>query len=245
MTLILADCRRFPHHQISAQKIQRDLKLVGTRRGSVLYRRVRSRLLVIATHRTVQSFGVKGKSNMNIIKKGIFILLLFVIHYPAHADRAILDGFEWAGTGPGKCEFLKPEGWFLRTEELKGTYGVFITKEKIEKGKNFKTGFSLNVVKNIKAKTGATASQYALAFVLQSTKNKEIVKKPWSFNNEPFKCYGVQVKDNAKVIHYMLLANTKTDTLFVTFFESPPNKWIEAWGIGNVILNNMKIDSFL
>jgi len=178
---------------------------------------------------------------MKFYKKALCILML-VICFPAYAERIIPDGFSWADTGPQESDFLKPDDWFLKIEEVKGIYAVFITKEKIENGKEFQTGFSLNVIKNIKKKTNVAPSLYAQAFVEQATKDKVITKSPWAVNAGPFKGFGVQVKDSVKTMHYMLIANDKTNTLFIAFFESPPNEWNEAWKIGQVIFNNMKLD---
>lgn len=171
-----------------------------------------------------------------------FALVILLNTTPLLAEVDIPEGFSWIDTGPGESKFLKPDGWFVRTEEIKGTYGIFISKEKIEDSKQFQTGFSVNVIRNVDKKTGAPAEQYALAFISQANKTKEVVTPPWGLEAGPFKGYGIQVKDDVKVIHYMLVANTKTNTLFLTFYEAPPEEWQDAWKIGKVILNNMQLD---
>lgn len=158
------------------------------------------------------------------------------------AATPIKEGFSWAKSGPGETDFLVPNGWFLKTEQHKGTYAVFITKEDLSKVKEFQTGFSVNVIGNIVKKTGSKPSEYAQAFISLSVKNKEVVQKPWMFESGKIKGFGIQVKDEVKIMHYLLLANDVTDTLFITFFESPPSEWKEAWSIGENILNNLKID---
>ena len=121
---------------------------------------------------------------------------------------------------------------------------IFITKENIEDNKEFKTGFSINIIKEISKKISITPSKYAEKFIslIFYNKEKEIIQKPWKLNNEILTSYGIQYKDNVKIMHQLLIANDKTDTLFIMWFESPPELWKENWKIGSIILNNLQID---
>jgi hypothetical protein len=161
---------------------------------------------------------------------------------PVNAETTLKEGFSWAKSGPGETDFLIPENWFLKIEQHEGTYAIFITQEDLTKVKEFQTGFTVNVIGNISKKTGVKPSQYAQAFILDSLKGKEVVQKPWGLENDKIKGFGIQVKDKIKIMHYMLLANDSTNTLFITFFESPPAEWEDAWHIGNYILNNIRVD---
>lgn len=49
-------------------------------------------------------------------------------------------GFTWQEIPELKAAFLKPNGWFLKREEQKGTLAYFITKENIDKNGEFQTG---------------------------------------------------------------------------------------------------------
>ena len=178
----------------------------------------------------------------NVMNKIIFTLILIFSFNPSFAEPKIPNGYAWSGTGPGETDFLKPDGWFLKIEKNKGTYAIFITKEDIAKVSQFQTGFSVNVIKNITKKTGVSASNYALAFISKIVEKKQTIKNPWSINNGPFKGYATQVKDNVKIMHYMLIGNDTTDTLFLMIFEAPPSEWENAWSVGKNILNYMKLD---
>jgi hypothetical protein len=103
---------------------------------------------------------------------------------------------------------------------------------------------SINVIKNISKKTSVTPSKYSKKFIsiVFHDKEKIIIKKPWQFRNNDLTSYSIQFKDNIKTMHLLLIANDKTDTLFIMWFESPPNSWDKNWKIGNTILNNLQID---
>ena len=180
---------------------------------------------------------------MRSAKKIVPLFLLLLIFGSAESQPTIPDGFSWASTGPKGCKFLLPKGWHVKTEEVKGTYGVFITKEKLEKEKTFETGFTLNVIKEIKKKTGLVASQYALRFVYNVANEKEVVKELWSSESGSFQGTGIRIRDQFKIIHFLLNANDRTDTLFVSIFESTARKWESEWQIGRIIMTHMKLDS--
>lgn len=179
---------------------------------------------------------------MTLIK---MIIILLITSTFLFASPEAPKGFKWANSGPGESNFLIPKKWFLKIEKLDGTFALFITKEKIEDGKEFKTGFSLNAINRISKKAKVLPSKYAERFIsyIVTKMNKEIIQKPWKRKNKMFTSYGMQYKDNVKTMHYLLIANDSTDTLFITWFESPPDEWDDAWKIGNTILNNLLLDS--
>src|SRR5437588_4330869 len=55
------------------------------------------------------------------------------------------EGFTWQEIPELKAAFLKPNGWFFKREEQKGTLAYFITKEDIDKNGQFQTGLTINV----------------------------------------------------------------------------------------------------
>lgn len=145
-------------------------------------------------------------------------------------------------TGPGDSKFFVPQNWFLKTEILKGTFAIFISKEDIDKEKLFKTGFSLNVIVDIPAKSDALPSEYANAFVSLAGKKKETLIKPWGRKVGPFIVFGTRVKDNVKIMEYLLVANDKTGTLYLAWFEAPTNDWDKEWPAGKAILQSALFD---
>ena len=178
------------------------------------------------------------------MKISIAFILTLLFSMSSYSEIPTNDEFSWSSSGPGESDFLKPKGWFLKKESKAGTYAIFITKENIDKEGVFQTGLTVNVLKGISKKTGNPASLYAHKFITiaaQKEKNKILVK-PWLVESGPFKGYGIRVQDEVKILHYMLIANDKEDTLFLTIFEAKPKDWDKAWKYGEVILNNMKLD---
>ncbi|MBL4759925.1 MAG: hypothetical protein JKY80_03605 [Mariprofundaceae bacterium] len=156
-------------------------------------------------------------------------------------------GFKWFNSQLGASSFLIPEGWFIKEEVNKGHYALFISKEEIKDGRDFKTGFSLNFNTNVTKKTGSKPSDYAKGWVseFQKSMNKEIIEKPWHFESNGFKGFGIKSKDAEIIMHNMLIANDKSDSLYITLFEAPAEQWTKAWKIGNVIMNNLRLDKSL
>ncbi len=177
------------------------------------------------------------------MKIAITFILTLLFSMSTYSEELSND-FLWSSSGPGESDFLSPKDWFVKRENKGNTYAVFITKEDIDKNGVFQTGLTVNVIKGISAKTGDAASLYAHKFITlaaQKEKNKVIVK-PWLVEAGPFKGYGVRVQDKVKILHYILIANDKKDTLFLIIFEAKPEDWDDAWRYGEVILNNMKLD---
>src|SRR5258708_207703 len=55
-------------------------------------------------------------------------------------------GFSWQEIPELKAAFLKPDGWYFKREDQKGTLAYFITKENIDQNRGqFETGLTVNV----------------------------------------------------------------------------------------------------
>src|SRR5438445_12096251 len=79
----------------------------------------------------------------------LILLTLFAV-IPVQTITAIdvpppPPGFTWQEIPELKAAFLKPNGWFFKREEQKGTLAYFITKEDIDKNGQFQTGLTINV----------------------------------------------------------------------------------------------------
>ncbi len=56
-------------------------------------------------------------------------------------------GFTWKKLDSIKAQFLVPDGWFFKEEQKDDARAFFISRESIEKGGEFQTGLTINVVK--------------------------------------------------------------------------------------------------
>src|SRR5207253_2668928 len=79
------------------------------------------------------------------------VILAFVVALFAQTLDAIElpnapSGFTWQEVPELKAAFLKPNGWFFKQENSKGTLAYFITQEDLTKSSEFSTGLSLNVI---------------------------------------------------------------------------------------------------
>ena len=175
----------------------------------------------------------------------VFILFSLISSSFLYATKFSSKDYQWISAGLGESEFLKPRGWFVKIEYGKTNYALFISKEEIKNGSEFKTGLSLNYNSRIIQKTGSEPTEYAIRWIseLATKMNKKIIKKPWRFKIEDIEGFAIQVNDKIKTMHYLLLANNSNNSLYIIFFESPPDEWQDAWKIGNVILNNIRLDT--
>ena len=70
----------------------------------------------------------------------IVVHTMFAIDLPPSPPN-----FAWQEIPELKAAFLRPNGWFFKREEAKGTLAYFITKQDIGKGGEFQTGLTINV----------------------------------------------------------------------------------------------------
>ncbi len=135
-------------------------------------------------------------------------------------------GFTWQEIPELKAAILRPNGWFFKREEGKGTLAYFITKENIENNGQFQTGLTLNVFRLKKE----SAVEKGRNFIYQLA-NRQHGEK-WAREVGPFKEFGCLTKDTepggTSVVQTLMVANPKTNTLYLLIFESPESEWDSA-----------------
>ena len=173
------------------------------------------------------------------------LLLTFLAALVVHAMPAIdlpapPPGFTWQEIPELKAAFLRPEGWFFKREEGKGTLAYFITKESIENGGEFQTGLTVNVFRHKKDNAVDTAKLY-----IDRVAAKYHAEK-WSKEVGPFEEFGCLFKDTdssgTTASQALMVANPKTNTLYLFIFESPESDWDSAWKIGKQVMDALAID---
>ena len=149
-------------------------------------------------------------------------------------------GFTWQEIPELKAAFLKPNGWFFKREEQKGTLAYFITKENIDKNGQFQTGLTVNVF-HLKKDPAVERGKYMID-QLASTKHGE----KWTRDVGPFREFGCLTKDTDSsgtvVMQTLTVANPKTNTLYMFIFESPESEWDAGWRTGKQIMDTLAID---
>lgn len=187
----------------------------------------------------------------------LVLLLLALGGRPAAAQRYDSPlatppaGFAWQPLPESKAAALLPTGWYYRAEGQKGAPTYYFTQEDMGESSEFQTGFSLQVVRKAKAKTGRPAAEYAELLMLRTGfgPGQQLLEKEAALDGALYKCT-VRYRDapaeaEPRIVYQMALANAKTDTLYLLTFESPEKEWAEAWQLGQVMVRELVLDSHL
>lgn len=158
------------------------------------------------------------------------------------------SGYEWVRCGDNKMGLLKPKKWFHRERTKGDTETHAVSVENSRKNGIFDTGLTLNIMKHVDKKFGAPPSVFAKKFVERACAEKTVLldvfsKPPMG----PFKSYGCRIKsrqddDIPIVIHYFVLANDQTGTVFIYQFEAPADRWNKAWKTGEFLMQKIWVD---
>ncbi|MBN1550544.1 hypothetical protein JW979_03700 [bacterium] len=174
-----------------------------------------------------------------------FLIIMTVFAYAIDLPPAP-SGYSWKVILNDKSALLIPDGWFFKHETKAGTEAFFVTKEDINLNGVFKTGLTLNILKNIDAKSSMPPSVYAMKLMSEICSSNTVIKSS-SGDNGPFKTFLFQVNsknDNETlIIHHVLAANDATGTLWLYIFEAPEEQWKEAWKTGEVMLNILALET--
>jgi hypothetical protein len=74
------------------------------------------------------------------------------------------------------------------------------------------------------------------------------IKLPgWDSETGPMVAYGCQVRSKEKppppiIMHVLVIANTRTNRLYVYIFKSPEKQWPAAWKLGEQIMDLLVLD---
>jgi hypothetical protein len=165
----------------------------------------------------------------------LFVQTMFSMELPPPPS-----GFAWQEIPEIKAAFLRPNGWFFKREEQKGTLAYFITKEDIDKNSKFDTGLTVNVFHLKKD----SAVERSAKLVDQLAADNHVDK--WAREIGPFREFGCSYKDTdpggTSIIHTLTVANPKTNTLYLFIFESPESDSGAAWKLGKQIMDTLAID---
>lgn len=157
------------------------------------------------------------------------------------------SGFSWQQLPDVKGALLRPSGWYFDTESGNGDWAYFISRERNTPPDGFDTGLTVNVVADVPAKTGMTATEYAAKFIATGSGELEVIGEPFSAQRGPFVSHGALFRATDPVkgdfnAHMVAIANDKTGTVYLCIFEGPANEWDSIWKQGEAMLSKMVID---
>ena len=176
--------------------------------------------------------------------KGLSLLTLLatLLVYPQPATDLPVPpvGFSWQVIPELKAAFLRPNNWYFKREENQGTLAYFITKESIEYGGEFQTGLTVNVFRHRKDSAVEAAKSYVDQLIAKNHGEK------WTKDVGAFKEFGCLTRytdaNGTAVFQTLMVANPKTNTLYLFIFESPEATWDSAWKTGKQIVDSLVID---
>ncbi|MEI6221881.1 MAG: hypothetical protein WCP97_03870 [bacterium] len=158
-------------------------------------------------------------------------------------------GYSWKYCLTSGSRFLLPDGWFFKEESNESGIACFISKESIELEKEYKTGFSINIVQDIPGKQGQSALEYVKGLT-QAAQSKYSTSAPTKIDSQgsPFSGYSLyindqQIQEGPITVYDLFMANDAKGTIFIITYEAPKSSWDEAWKIGQVILGKMVLNA--
>ena len=171
-----------------------------------------------------------------------------------HERPAAPKGFQWQELQGASGSFvLVPDKWHFETLSTQDSLVYRVTKDNPKTG-NVLTGLTINVVRDVKEKTGVDASLYGVRYIDDYMKTTNVLIKPDKiYTLGPFKRASCQVEKTFEAkgekrlcrVRVVTYANDKTGTLFVVIFGAPTEEWDEAWKVGEQLFRPLLLSTKL
>lgn len=168
---------------------------------------------------------------------------------PPRALPAPPPGFRWERVPAIKAAFPCPDGWFFTGRHLEDSYACAISRENVAKSGTLSTGFTVQVITGVLAKTGKSAAAYAAArleAIGAQPENTIRFRRDMErglLKGEAVEYRSAPVVAAPSIGHLAVITNEQTDTLYVLVFEAPETAWEQEWQVhGDVIMHQMLLD---
>ncbi len=173
-------------------------------------------------------------------------LLSLAVIPPVRGAPDAPQGFHWQRLEAIRASVLSPEGWHFHPEDSDGKLAYFITRDRFDGTGEFKTGLSLNCVREISKKAKLRPSEYIDAFTSEVNAKYSIIDPKTNTSGSTksiwFGLISPKEGPDASRMNYFLIANNTTDTVYVIVFEAPLAQWTKSYESGYVMLENILID---
>jgi hypothetical protein len=138
-----------------------------------------------------------------------------------------------------KAAVLVPDEWHFKREAHPNTFAYFASREDIDRDGEFLLGLTVNVMPRVE---GRDAPAYAKDFISRYSKGGKLLES-WDASMGPFVGSGCRVQIDQSIMHTLMIANPKTNTLYLFIFEAPVAEWQEAWErYGETLIRFMLLD---
>lgn len=154
-------------------------------------------------------------------------------------------GFHWARSDALEAFVACPEGWHQFEEIQTGSQTAYFTRENYASQEQFRTGFTVNVVRNM---TEGSIGDWCHVIVNMCL--EDIVPlETFQDENEAYYTYCVEKINPPRGysswdtrIRIVGVGNKQTKTLYLVQFEAPADSWDQDWEIGQQIYEMFEIN---
>ena len=154
--------------------------------------------------------------------------------------------YSWESLAAINGSILIPDKWYFTPRSVEGIQTYFVTPEPFEDGGEFDIGLTLSALEYTKEKTGKTPNEYAKRFI-RFRKINYLSYDEREVNRGKFRQYDIlfeTVSDEKPKLNIRtrLLANDRTDKLYIVLFEAPKAQWDKIWKVARPSLEKLILD---
>lgn len=179
---------------------------------------------------------------MNFIKVSVISLLITLSITGCYTTSSLQsqlppprEGFHWEIFDEIAVAIESPDGWHRAVSKGSGAYTGSISLEDFNKDGLFKTGFTVQFMNYVKARTGMPPSMLAVTMgqtIKNETDNEIIDVAPLKELGTAKSCFvryqNSPILGNKITVHKFFVALDSTDRFYIYTFESPNESWDEA-----------------
>ena len=175
----------------------------------------------------------------------VFMVAPVLSAIPAKAPPAP-PGYEWRNCEKMKAKFLVPEGWNFLEERQGAAVACFISKEKIEPGKEFETGLSVNLVPDVLRKTGSSPSEYAQIYLDRQASKGSLLDRS-SAKQSSFELFQAEqiVRETdwpALRFRHLVVASPSLGRIYILLFETREDLWARYWPVIEPVFRSLRFE---
>ena len=155
------------------------------------------------------------------------------------------SGYSWVEFKEANAAYLKPQGWFQTVRSDGEVATLFLSKENMAQLGSYRTGLSVNVIRDVRRRAGMTPSQFAQRTIAKTAASKEVLSQWATPLTGGALNVGFRYRDPSPfpslLIHTVLLADDGADLLQILVFGAPESEWEKAWKYGERMIADMLV----